>query len=117
MEMSKPIPKQVRILRFTATDTGYEVSFPMHPLVSLTCKEIEFLDVTIVRLLPNGEGIAVARVPGNTLYLEYSEAEDKLIVMEVGLEQVHEKKPLRNKFVLVIFFLFFMIKFRFITYL
>ena len=99
MEMSKPIPKQVRILRFTATDTGYEVSFPMHPLVSLTCKEIEFLDVTIVRLLPNGEGIAVARVPGNTLYLEYSEAEDKLIVMEVGLEQVHEKKPLRNKFV------------------
>lgn len=92
------IPKHVRILTFEHTGSGYIVTFPARPMFKIACRVLEFLDVTIIRLNPDGKGVAIARVPGNTLRLEYDPKEEKLVIAEIGLEQIHSKQVLRRKF-------------------
>jgi len=91
------VPSTTMTVRFRISDDKIYVNFPMKPLArDLELRKLVLFDISVVNL-KGSRGEAIARL-GNTLYIEYRKELGEMNIYEVGLEQLHAKRAIRNKY-------------------
>ena len=89
----RPIRNVAQMLRFEIADGRVYIK-PLLALETIEVGEVNFFDVSLVKVTGENTGFALARL-GNVLYWEIEG--DTMNVFEVGVEQLHSREILKMK--------------------